>query len=180
MATRRLLGDDSERMGQSISFGCAERIFVVAQGEEAPSLDDWEQCVRALDAELAELKGVLLFSAGGGMNAKQREQMAELVKRGRLRVAVLTNSKIVRGAVTAMSWFEIPIEAFDCNDESRALDYLLVEAEARTSVLTALSELMLQVPSTVRLRAVRQRQRSGARRKLRDSEAPSTRREPSR
>jgi len=180
MATRRLLGDDSERMGQSISFGCAERIFVVAQGEEAPSLDDWEQCVRALDAELAELKGVLLFSAGGGMNAKQREQMAELVKRGRLRVAVLTNSKIVRGAVTAMSWFEISIEAFDCNDESRALDYLLVEAEARTSVLTALSELMLQVPSTVRLRAVRQRQRSGARRKLRDSEAPSTRREPSR
>jgi hypothetical protein len=114
------------------------------------------------------------------MNAKQREQMAELVKRGGLRVAVLTDSRVVRGAVTAMSWSEVPIEAFDCSDEGRALDYLLVDPGVRAAVLTTLTELMLRVPSTVRLRAVRQRQRSGARRKLRDSEAPSTRRERSR
>jgi hypothetical protein len=180
MAAHRAFGDDSTLMGQSISFGCAERTFVVAQGEEAPSLDDWEECLRALESGLAEIKGVLIFSAGGGMNAKQREQMAELVKRGGVRVAVLTDSRIVRGAVTAMSWSEVPIEAFDCSDEGRALDYLLVDTQARAAVLTALTELMLQVPSTVRLRAVRQRQPSGPRRKLRDSEAPSTRRERSR
>jgi len=180
MAPRPSLGDDVESMGHSMSFGCAGRIFIVAQGEQAPSLDDWEECLRSLEAQLQEIQGLLLFSAGGSLNAKQREQMAELVKRGSVRVAVLTDSRIVRGAVTAMSWFDIPIEAFDCNEEGRALDYLLVEADARAALLGTLSELMLRVPSTVRLRSVRSRQQSGARRRLRDSEAPSTRRERSR
>jgi hypothetical protein len=132
-------------MPQSMSFDSAGKTFVAVMGPRTVSASDWSAFVTELDARLSELRGVLMFSAGASIDIREREQLEHLLTLGRLRVAVLTDSKALRGAATALSWFKIPIKSFGPNDVEPALAHLRVEKAERARVYTALAQLKIQV-----------------------------------
>jgi hypothetical protein len=127
------------------SFGRSGKTFIVAHGRESPTPEEWSAFLKAMELDLPNLRGILVFTAGGSLNARQREQIELLTTRGNLRVAVLTDSVVVRGVVTALSWFKVQIKAFAPNAEQSALEHLGVEPAARAAVLASLREIKARV-----------------------------------
>ena len=86
----------------------------------------------------SEIKRILVLSAGGSLNVKQRSEVETHL--GKLRTAVLTDSMVTRGAVTALKWFKVPIAAFAPNQIERAMDHIGVPKDERTAVLKTLEQ----------------------------------------
>src|SRR5688500_5761915 len=128
-----------------MEFDRAGRTFVAVLGAKEAAPKEWNSFILALEEDLMSIHGVLLFSAGASIDVQEREQLEGVLTRGRLRVAVLTDSKDLRGAVTALSWFKIPIKSFSANDVERALDHIRVVKTERARVYTALAQLKVAV-----------------------------------
>src|SRR5687767_6883659 len=128
-----------------MGFDRAGKTFVAVLGAKDAAPKEWKSFILALEEELMSIHGVLLFSAGASIDVQEREQLEAVLTRGRLRVAVLTESKHLRGAVTALSWFKIPIKSFSTNDVEPALEHLRVEKAERARVYTALAQLKVAV-----------------------------------
>jgi hypothetical protein len=66
----------------------------------------------------ASCNKALIVTDGGGPNAAQRRALQDryLSKQKEYRVAVMTDSSVVRGIVTALSWFNPDIRAFPYDD----------------------------------------------------------------
>lgn len=94
----------SERVGD---------VVIACHSANPPTDEEWGTLLEEMESSLEQLSGILVFTAGASINATQREQIQLLFKKGGLRAAVLTDSRLVRGAVTALGWFGIPIRAFD-------------------------------------------------------------------
>jgi hypothetical protein len=132
-------------MPSTLAFGSTDSTFLLAHARQTATTEDWDAFTSALDASLGQVKRLLVFTAGASIDARQREQVEGILKRGKLRVSVLTTSRLVRGAVTALSWFNIPIKAFVPSDVNRALDHIRVPDNERPSVLTKLDEIKARV-----------------------------------
>jgi len=130
---------------KSVGFDRAGGTFIAVLGTKTASPTEWNAFIAALEAQIYEFNRLLLFSAGASIDVTEREQLEQVLTRGRLRVAVLTDSKLLRGAATALSWFKIPIKSFAANDVERALDHLRVEKGERPSVYTTLAQLKVLV-----------------------------------
>jgi hypothetical protein len=128
-----------------MGFDHAGRTFIAVLGAKDAAPADWSQFVRALEDQLINVNGLLIFSAGASIDVREREQLEGVLTRGRLRVAVLTDSKALRGAVTALSWFKIPIKSFAANAVEPALNHIRVEKAERARVYTALAQLKVAV-----------------------------------
>ena len=126
---------------KSMSFDRAGKTFVAVQGAKAAAPKEWNAFITAFEEQLSEVSSLLIFSAGASIDIREREQLERLLTRGRLRVAVLTDSKVVRGAVTALSWFKIPIKSFAENEVELALDHIRVQKADRARVYTTLAQL---------------------------------------
>jgi hypothetical protein len=121
------------------------RTYLLAHGKDDPAPDEWAEFVADLGGCLGEVDGLLVFTAGASINANQRGQVVDLFRRGKLRGAVLTDSVVVRGAVTAIQWFGVPIAAFKPSAPADALAFLAVAAPARADVLATLERVKADV-----------------------------------
>lgn len=90
-----------------------------------------------------EIEGILVSTAGATISATQREQLQQAFDRSRMRAAVLTDSRLVRGAVTALSWFKIPVRAFEPNKFEAAI--ASIGATEPEAVVKRLRELQARV-----------------------------------
>jgi hypothetical protein len=128
-----------------VGFDRAGGTFVAVLGTKTASAKEWNAFIAALDAQILEVNRLLLFSAGATIDVSEREQLERVLTRGRLRVAVLTDSKLLRGAATALSWFKIPIKSFAANEVEPALEHLRVAKAERAHVYTTLAQLKVFV-----------------------------------
>lgn len=92
---------------------------------------------------------VLVKSNGPGLSAKQRQELNELTAPFAkvARIAVLTDSAVGRGVVTAMAWFAKEVyQAFPLADVNGAFEFLQVpqglQAELRKALWAADTEVM--------------------------------------
>ncbi len=109
-------------------------VLICVNSAKNPEDEEWQAYVlegRAMLARYGEIR-VLVFSLGGGPNASQRSQINEEFKDRPQRVAVMLNSLLVRGMVTALSWFNSQIRAFNLEQIDQACTHLgLSPLEAR-------------------------------------------------
>jgi hypothetical protein len=89
-----------------------------------PWLDaDYRRWCDALDA--APVRRYLARDLGGFMvSASQRKEAAEILKRKRIALAVMTDSTMFRGVIAAVSWLGVNVKAFRSRDVMRAIDWL--------------------------------------------------------
>lgn len=71
----------------------------------------------------------------------QRKEGADLVKARDIQIAVITDDRLVRGIVTALSWLGAKVSAFSWNDVSRALDHLHVDGDQASRAQAAITKL---------------------------------------
>lgn len=88
-------------------------IVFVVQNDKNPSDDEWDAYVANVTAHLDTPNGAgLAFTDGGAPNSKQRDHMRETLGVRSPRSAVISDSVLVRGVVTALSWFNPNTIAF--------------------------------------------------------------------
>src|SRR6187549_3930834 len=82
------------------------RMVVTVHTAAEPSDVDWDGYMAQVDAFLPlSDQRILVVSAGGGPNSKQRKMMVDALAGARVPVAIITNSMLMRGAGVAVSWF---------------------------------------------------------------------------
>ncbi len=128
-----------------MSFGKVGSSFVVAHGKHDPSDHEWSQFVSELSSSAGEVRRLIVYSGGASINSRQREQVVKIFRDARLRGIVLTDSAIVRGAVTAIAWFGVSIAAFKPDDANLALAQVDVPRAEQRAVLEFLEQAKAQV-----------------------------------
>jgi len=107
----------------TMAFRVVGDIFLVVHADMPPSADDWADMIRLRDAHAARLKGHLVVApAHATINARQREDVKQFWRRTRGSIAVLTNSRLARGAAIAVAWFGVSVRAWapECIDDAMA------------------------------------------------------------
>ena len=122
-------------MARTMAFRYSDGLLLVAHSAQSPSEADWAEYLRYCEHEMPRsCRRTLVLTRGGGPDAAQRKRVQTLIERisqGQtepLRVAVVTDSTLVRGIVTALNWFNPHTRAFASAALPEALRYLSVPA----------------------------------------------------
>lgn len=125
------------------------RFVAVAHGDSAPSDAEWKEYLALLERSLPGVTGILVTTDGAAPDAGQRAGMVRLLDKvgGRFRTAVITTSRVARGVVTLLGWFNSDIRAFAPSELHAGLDHLGVPAESheREHLRRRLLALRIQV-----------------------------------
>jgi hypothetical protein len=118
------------------------RLVVTVHTAEVPSDEDWNAYMAQVDAYLPlQDQRVLVVSAGGGPNGKQRKMMIDALNGARVPVAIITNSLVMRGAGIAVSWFNPSLKVLGPEDLDAAVEYLGLTTWERVESARTLKEL---------------------------------------
>jgi len=129
----------------SSRFAChvVDDIVIGVHTDEPPDDTDWSAWIdasrRALDG-FGIVRG-LVYSMGGNPTSKQRSEINDLFRDRPQRVAVMLDSRIARGAVTALSWFNPQIKAFDHTQFDDACMHLGIRGDQRERTRRALEDM---------------------------------------
>ena len=116
--------------------------LLVVHGNEPASAEDWAAMMVTVESRTTRIAGMFVLAPPkASINAGQRSDVHNFMRAARGPAAVLTSSKMARGAVTALSWFGIKIRAFEPSKTAEALAYLGCSAEQRHNVKMALREM---------------------------------------
>lgn len=131
-----------------IVWGRVNDVFVeVVSG--ALSDAEFKTFLAALDETTRKPEvGVLVSTDETPLPAHQRKAIAELMDGRTNQVAVLTDSAIVRGVLTAIKWMMRTgnhATPFALRDVDRALDHLGVARDKRAEVIATLERLRAQI-----------------------------------
>jgi ABC-type sugar transport system substrate-binding protein len=134
---------------KSMAFGEIGPLFVEVHPAHAPSKEEWDAFVRA--GQRAAAKGctrALVVTAGWAPDAQQRATTREMIGEHPVRVAVVSDAPMVRGAITALSWFNPRVRAFAFKQGAGipdALKYLDVDSSMTDRVLFEVRAMQREV-----------------------------------
>lgn len=94
------------------------------------------------------LTGIVVRPRGAAPGARQRASMQELISKRSLRMAVLSESRLVRGAATALRWFGLPVECYSDATLDDALKFVGIPAERMSAARQCFQELLAHVEPT--------------------------------
>ena len=122
--------------------------IVAVHGRLPPSNAEWQSYCGLVFAlrNPALTKGVT-FTLGGGPNAKQRATLTDIHRKLVIPVdvkgAVISDSTMVRGVITAFAWAGIAkgMRSFSARDVHAGLDYVEIAIENHPAVINLLSKL---------------------------------------
>lgn len=141
--------------GHTMVYRYVDGVYVMVHTVTAPSDEEWNQHCKELETVHASLRGVLVFTAGGGPTTKQRERLRISVPSSIPPTAIMTDSALVRGIITSINWFvNNPLSAFDHQDLEGALRHLArdgaaIDAAKLVSTMQMLAkELSVKLPTT--------------------------------
>jgi serine/threonine protein kinase len=117
-------------------------VMLCVHANEPPSPEDWQAFVDARDARAETLKGLLVVAPPKAtIDVRQRENVRKFLKLTGTRLAVITESRVVRGLVTAVGWFTSQVRAFAMDEVEEGLTFLGLGHERHEEARKALREL---------------------------------------
>jgi hypothetical protein len=129
-------------------------VLLALHGAATPSDAEWNQYCEAIPGVLAHPNGVgMVLTDGGAPTAAQRSVMRKKGDGATRRNAVVTDKTIVRGVITAISWFNPGVCAFEPREFSEAFTFVGLRGGQITNVCTALKQLDLELSSHSRVLA---------------------------
>jgi hypothetical protein len=118
-------------------------VLLVAQSPGEPTSAEWSRYLD--DIRALPFKDVLVVGEGNKLTAKQRSDVEHLLKRSGGRIAVVTNSPLTRGVMTALAWLGLPARAFALTDLPGALAFLDVAPEHQSEALDTIRRLRAEL-----------------------------------
>ena len=116
-------------------------LVVAVYADDSPTSREWEGYLEVMRS-LAPGYRMIIFSSGGGPTTMQRKDL-EKVTDGQesARVAVVTLSRLARGIVTAIRWFNREIKAFEPASRDKAFEFLALDQGEAADVLKVAKSL---------------------------------------
>jgi hypothetical protein len=120
--------------------------LVIVHASIPAGATDWSAMMAEIEARREPVAGLLVIAPPkASINAGQRSDIQNFMRKSKGCAAVLTTSKMARGAVTALSWFGIKIRSFDPQKLSDAVAYLGCAPDVGGNLGTAVRELELEL-----------------------------------
>lgn len=121
-----------ESVLSTIAFGLVDGVIIYIGTDQAPSDADWSEYIAFVEQSILgqSTARALVVVSGGGPSGVQRQKLHGATRHVSLSVAVVTQSAIARGLVTALSWVKSGYRAFTTEDLEGALDFLGVKDKA--------------------------------------------------
>ncbi len=124
------------------------QVFVTVHGTEPPSDDEWARYLEVSKTHFGSLRASVVITEGGGPNSRQRALLTERYPEfGPVPVAVVSDSPMTRGIVTALHWLGKNIRAFRPTDLAGAFEYLSVPVAEREALLHRVAVLRSELRS---------------------------------
>ncbi len=99
-------------------------VIISVYNEHSPTDEEHRELVAVLKSLDHERMRSLVFTKGGAPSAAQRRELNDALGGKQFLTAVVSDARIVKGVVTAMSWFNSAIKAFSMQELDAALEYL--------------------------------------------------------
>jgi hypothetical protein len=121
-------------------------VVVVVENNIAPTDAEWDAYCRHIAATLkVENASGIAITDGGGPNTVQRGKVNDLLAGRQARSAVVSDSRMIRGVVTALSWFNRLTRAFSPAAIDRGLEFAGVRGERAKAVWKLVVQLDEQI-----------------------------------
>jgi hypothetical protein len=126
------------------------RLCVTVHTEHVPAELEWREYMKGVrrDVPMADQR-VLVVSAGGGPNGKQRKMMTDELEGTQVPVAILTDSWVMRSAGIAVSWFNPMLKVLPPSALEQAFTYLDLTSWEREECRRIIDELQNKLKLTV-------------------------------
>jgi hypothetical protein len=118
-----------------------DRLYLSVLQGAAPTDPEWDRWITMSLARVGLDQRVIVESHNSGPNATQRKSLADAMRNEDVRVAVLTESTLVRGIVTALAWLGIPQRAFPMDGHRQAGKFLELTPDELERALAELPRL---------------------------------------
>jgi hypothetical protein len=118
-APREVYGSKSVRC-----FLVADVLIYIAFYAGDPPEEAWQGYLNVARKHATSLHGLIVVTRGSTLSPKQRETLRSVYAGSRVHTAVLTDSILSRGTLTALRWFGIPIAGFAPDAHRNALRWL--------------------------------------------------------
>ncbi|WP_181197792.1 STAS/SEC14 domain-containing protein [Enhygromyxa salina] len=127
-------------------------VHLAVHGPDDPDATDWEGYLGAARKilETYETPRVLVYTLGGGPSGTQRSMLNKINEGLSPRVAVMLESRMARGTVTALSWFNPSIKAFSLTEIDKALAHLELTGDVAGRVKRQLDRLKIALNESSR------------------------------
>lgn len=133
---------------ETMAFRELGTTMLCVHSDADPTPSAWNAYVDALaEAGLrtvpAPIRQILIFTRGGAPNSLQRRRLLRLLDHdgaSTIPTALLSDSRIARGAATVIGWFGAAIKPFRSTDLDAAFDWLAVPQTDRADIQKALNE----------------------------------------
>lgn len=100
------------------------RTAILLVGSRTPDDQEWDEVCTIMRKNVHDR--ALVVTDGGGPSARQRQLLIDAAAGRKVPTSVMTDSVVVRGITTAMSWFVPEVRAFPPSQLQAALDYLRI------------------------------------------------------
>ena len=132
-------------MGKSAAYRFVDDLMVVRHGAQTPPDDEWQDLLAAMGAH-EPLTRILVWSPAAAISSRQRAQVGAVTTRRKLRVAVVSDSTVVRGAATAVGWLTGKlVRGFSVDNVDGAATFLELDGDIRRRAIEALEQLHQEV-----------------------------------
>lgn len=122
-------------------------VFLVMHTKDNPTDEEWTEYVEFAKKNVQFLRSSLIITEGGGPNTLQRGQLNDVLEASgfKSKISVVTLSRLVRGIVTAISWFNPNIKAFSTIQIPAALEYLEIPAAEHDVIFREIKALRVKL-----------------------------------
>jgi hypothetical protein len=101
---------------------------------------EWQQFVAAMRSQ--PVTKYIQFAAGGTvLSSVQRKIGIDAVNEKKIKVVMVTDSPIVRGVVTAASWFGVKVSSWRPTQLEEAVNHLGVGPELARKIIVAIGQM---------------------------------------
>jgi hypothetical protein len=115
-------------------------VILVAHAPRTASEADWADLLGEVDGA-DQCRAVVMLANDMRPSPKQRSDIQKWGAVRRLRVCVITDSEMTRGAVIAISWFKTEIKAFSAKNTGEAFEWAGLPAASHVDAKTHLERL---------------------------------------
>lgn len=140
------------RANKGIAWGYAEKMLVVVHAPVQPATADWNEFMDEVRTHV-DIRGVMILANNSRLTPLQRAEIKAWYEEHKVRGALVTDSVMMRGIVTAMNWFGIDAKAFPPDGLDAAMEFIGVPPTSRTNVLVMIRKLEGMLPKGVPLAA---------------------------
>ncbi len=135
-------------MPGTLAFELHDSVMLLVHRREAPTDPEWDvyigECKRLLEEAPSGLRA-LVVTEGGGPTVDQRRRLNEMLAGRAARAAIISESIMIRGIVTAMSWWNPLIKSFRKQELEPALAYVQLPLADLPHILARLDALRASI-----------------------------------